>query len=142
IKASANIRSTFMTDYQPDVCKDYKQTGFCGFGDTCKFLHSREDYKAGWQLDKDWQISKGDQNAKNEDGYNGNADVLKDTEHENLPFACFICKQSFKMPIVTNCGHYFCEVCFLKEFKKKSACYICGKDTNGVFKPARNIIKL
>lgn len=22
-------------DYQPDICKDYKETGFCGFGGEC-----------------------------------------------------------------------------------------------------------
>lgn len=35
---SASIRTITLTDFQPDVCKDYKETGFCGFGDTCKFL--------------------------------------------------------------------------------------------------------
>ncbi|KAK9467674.1 hypothetical protein V1512DRAFT_261724 [Lipomyces arxii] len=55
MKASSSIRSTTVTDYQPDVCKDYKLTGFCGYGDSCKFLHMREDYKAGWQLDKEWE---------------------------------------------------------------------------------------
>ncbi|KAJ9104448.1 hypothetical protein QFC21_001943 [Naganishia friedmannii] len=51
-KASSNIRSITVVDYQPDVCKDYKETGFCGYGDSCKFLHDRGDYLAGWQLDK------------------------------------------------------------------------------------------
>ncbi|KAK9459372.1 uncharacterized protein V1516DRAFT_679731 [Lipomyces oligophaga] len=55
LRASSNIRSTTVTDYQPDVCKDYKQTGFCGYGDSCKFVHMRENYKAGWQLDKEWE---------------------------------------------------------------------------------------
>lgn len=31
-----NVRTITVVDYQPDVCKDYKDTGFCGFGDTCK----------------------------------------------------------------------------------------------------------
>ena len=45
--APTNVRAITITDFAPDVCKDYKQTGFCGFGDNCKFLHAREDYKQG-----------------------------------------------------------------------------------------------
>lgn len=33
IRAPTNIRTITVTDFAPDVCKDYKQTGFCGFGD-------------------------------------------------------------------------------------------------------------
>ena len=32
VKAPTNIRTITVTDFAPDVCKDYKQTGFCGFG--------------------------------------------------------------------------------------------------------------
>ena len=39
-------------DYQPDVCKDYKETGFCGYGDACKFVHDRSDYKSGWEIER------------------------------------------------------------------------------------------
>ena len=31
-QASSNIRVTCRFDYQPDICKDYKQTGYCGYG--------------------------------------------------------------------------------------------------------------
>jgi hypothetical protein len=31
-KASGNIRISCRFDYQPDICKDYKETGFCGYG--------------------------------------------------------------------------------------------------------------
>lgn len=33
IKAATNIRTVTTTDFAPDVCKDYKQTGFCGYGE-------------------------------------------------------------------------------------------------------------
>ncbi len=52
LRASANVRMTVRFDYQPDICKDYKETGFCGYGDACKFVHDRSDYKSGWELDK------------------------------------------------------------------------------------------
>ena len=42
-------------DYAPDICKDYKETGFCGFGDSCKFMHDRSDYKFGWQLEREME---------------------------------------------------------------------------------------
>ena len=34
VKAPTNVRYTTVTDFAPDVCKDYKQTGFCGFGES------------------------------------------------------------------------------------------------------------
>lgn len=41
LKAPGNLRATVRWDYQPDLCKDFKETGYCGFGDSCKFLHDR-----------------------------------------------------------------------------------------------------
>ena len=52
MKAPTFLRATSRFDYQPDICKDYKETGFCGYGDNCKFLHDRGDYKSGWQMEK------------------------------------------------------------------------------------------
>ncbi|XP_025266271.1 RING finger protein 113A-like [Camponotus floridanus] len=54
IRASINyLRATVRRDYQPNICKDYKETGICGFGNSCKFLHDRADYKLSWQLERD-----------------------------------------------------------------------------------------
>ena len=55
IRAPAHLRATVRWDYAPDICKDYKETGFCGFGDSCKFLHDRSDYKHGWQLEREME---------------------------------------------------------------------------------------
>ncbi|CAF1032610.1 unnamed protein product [Didymodactylos carnosus] len=54
VRAPAHLRASVRWDYEPDICKDYKETGYCGFGDSCKFLHDSSDYKHGWQLQREW----------------------------------------------------------------------------------------
>merc|ERR1712185_599440 len=56
----SNVRSTMRIEYwgvsgDGGICKDWKETGYCGYGDACKFLHDRSDYKSGWQLEKQWE---------------------------------------------------------------------------------------
>ncbi|OAL22460.1 hypothetical protein AYO22_07018 [Fonsecaea multimorphosa] len=149
VKSSTNVRTITVTDFAPDVCKDYKQTGFCGFGDNCKFLHAREDYKQGWQLDRDWEISTKGKNpaAKTVASANRNAQSKEEDEDEeklleSIPFACIICKKSYTNPIVTKCGHYFCEACALKRFRKDPSCAACGSGTGGVFNVAKKLNRL
>lgn len=128
------IKSTIRTDYQPDICKDYKETGFCGFGDSCKFLHDRTDYKLGWQLDQEY--AKGQYKDEEDDKY-----LIKDSddeEEDGIPLSCCICKESFKDPIVTKCRHFFCSNCADKDCTEK--CFICEKPTSGIFKNASKII--
>ena len=149
VKAPTNIRTITVMDFAPDVCKDYKTTGFCGFGDSCKFLHAREDYKQGWQLDKEWEnVTKGkkvtggtkvasaNRNVEEEDSEDDDAML------EGIPFACIICKEKYKDPIVTKCGHYFCESCALKRYRKDPNCAACGAGTSGVFNVAKGLKKL
>ncbi|KAI5479563.1 cell cycle control protein, Cwf22 [Pseudohyphozyma bogoriensis] len=133
-----NVRTITLVDYQPDVCKDYKETGFCGFGDTCKFLHDRGDYLHGWQLDNQFLSSSaaaGSFMAKQAAREGGGADDDdSDSDNEDLPFACLICRNPFgKEPVVTLCGHYFDSACAIKRFSKTGKCFACGKGTNGVF---------
>jgi len=151
VKAPTNVRTITITDFAPDVCKDYKQTGFCGFGDNCKYLHAREDYKMGWELDRDWEIgTKGKKiqgkvvGSVNNRGGNPEDDeeAADDALLESIPFACFICKEPYKNPIVTKCGHYFCEKCALDRYRKNPACAACGSGTGGVFNGAKHLKKL
>lgn len=85
-KASTNIRTITVTDYTPDVCKDYKQTGFCGFGDNCKFLHAREDYAAGWKLDREWEMSTKGKKPSGTVVASANRDE-KDKDEDGVDFA-------------------------------------------------------
>ena len=52
LRANVHARVSCRFDYQPDICKDYKETGFCGYGDACKFVHDRSDYKGGWEIER------------------------------------------------------------------------------------------
>lgn len=121
LRASAHIRASTRFDYQPDICKDYKETGYCGYGDSCKFMHDRGDYKSGWQLEKEWdeaekarkrKLALGEGADGDDDADQSNED--DDDDDDSLPFACFICRQPFVDPVVTKCKHYFCEHCALK----------------------------
>lgn len=73
VKYSSNLRITCQFDYQPNICKDYKETGYCGYGDSCKFLHDRGDYKSGWQLDREWDALKA---SKKREGPDPNGDKV------------------------------------------------------------------
>ncbi|KAK5118309.1 hypothetical protein LTR62_002822 [Meristemomyces frigidus] len=142
VKAPTNVRTITVTDFAPDVCKDYKQTGFCGFGDNCKYLHIREDFKQGWQLDKEWEKAGKDKKP----GNNSRSDEPDSEEKtlENIPFKCIICKEDYKRPIITKCGHYFCEKCAMTRYmkEKKKGCANCGMDTGGTFNVARKLNEL
>lgn len=130
------IKSSIRTDYQPDICKDYKETGFCGFGDSCKFLHDRSDYKYGWQLDQEW--AKGQYKDEDDDKYLIK-DGDEDEEDDGPPKKCAICEEPFKNPTITKCKHFFCIDCAEKECTEK--CFICQKPTSGIFKNASNLLQ-
>ncbi|CAL1542888.1 unnamed protein product [Lymnaea stagnalis] len=132
LRAPAHLRSTVRWDYQPDICKDYKETGFCGFGDSCKFLHDRSDYKHGWQLER--EMEQGTYGQKDEQNYEISSD------EEDFPFKCFICRNSFKDPVVTKCKHYYCEKCALEHYKKSKRCFVCSEPTGGIFNPAKELM--
>ncbi|KAK7916956.1 pre-mRNA splicing factor cwc24 [Apiospora marii] len=153
IKAPTNIRTVTTTDFAPDVCKDYKQTGFCGFGDNCKYLHAREDYAQGWKLDREWEnVTKGKKNlggtvvaSADRSGRSKDDDDDETTEAamlEKIPFACIICKGPYRSPVVTRCGHYFCEPCALQRYRKDPSCAACGSGTSGVFNNAKKLSQL
>ena len=161
-RASANVRMTYVMDYKPDICKDYKETGYCGYGDACKFVHDRGDYKQGWQLDKDWERKLQEQKEKqaalekmekalNSDGEEVDLNPDDDEEDDEtfdgeIPGECQMCSKSWldvRNPIVTKCKHYFCEACALRNdtAKKEKTCFTCEMPTGGTFNCAKDILK-
>lgn len=132
IRAPEHLRATVRWDYQPDICKDYKETGFCGFGDSCKFLHDRSDYKHGWQIER--ELDEGRYGVYEDENYEVESD------DDEIPFKCFICRQTFRNPVVTKCKHYFCETCALQHYRTTPRCYVCEQQTYGVFNPAKELI--
>mmetsp|Transcript_13126 Transcript_13126/g.21148 ORF Transcript_13126/g.21148 Transcript_13126/m.21148 type:complete len:323 (-) Transcript_13126:878-1846(-) len=151
IRAPTNIRTTCRFDYQPDICKDYKDTGFCGFGDTCIYLHDRGDTMSGWQLEQKWEQEKEQKkrqqerqmeafmNGKDPTAKGGNEndndnDINNGVETDDgLPFACYLCRKAFEDPVVTPCGHYFCQQCLHPHNQgNNNQCPICQRDTHGV----------
>lgn len=97
-------------------------------------MHDRSDYKFGWQLER--EMEDGTYGLDDEDD---NKYVIS-SDDEDLPFKCFICKESFVNPVVTKCKHYFCEKCAIANYKKSQRCFACGKQTNGMFNPAKDLI--
>uniref|UniRef100_A0A3Q0RGY2 Ring finger protein 113A n=1 Tax=Amphilophus citrinellus TaxID=61819 RepID=A0A3Q0RGY2_AMPCI len=116
IRAPEHLRATVRWDYQPDICKDYKETGFCGFGDSCKFLHDRSDYKHGWQIER--ELEEGRYGANDDENYEVSSD-----------------EEDFLFRV-----HYFCEACALQHYRKSKRCYVCDTQTHGVFNPAKELM--
>jgi len=143
IRAPSNVRVISRIDYQPDICKDYKETGYCGFGDNCKFMHDRGDYKSGWQLEREYKEQQDNKRKKlvgeaveEEPSY----EVGKD---DDIPWACLICRKPFTSPVVTKCKHYFCERCALEHNVKDTKCFACSSQTSGIFNtPTAKVMKI
>merc|ERR1712146_510896 len=139
------------------ICKDYKETGYCGYGDSCKFMHDRSDYKQGFHLDREWEAKQkkieDDKKKRWEkrllrraklqaegkepgDDESSSEDEKSDSDDE-LPSSCPNCDLKWEdcssIPIQTQCGHYFCEDCAMTNYAKTPKCLTCDAPTNGIF---------
>jgi RING finger protein 113A len=150
LRANTTIRMTSRFDYQPDVCKDYKETGFCGFGDTCIFMHDRGGDPKASQLEDEWAIKKKEREDEQERAMNkllcqvaGEEEATEEAKQaaDDMPFACFVCRGAFTDPQESVCGHYFCSGCITAHYKKQPSCPVCKKDLGGVFKRPDKLIK-
>lgn len=157
----SNVRSTMRVEYwgvsgDGGICKDYKETGYCGYGDSCKFMHDRGDYKQGFHLDKEWDAKqkKIEEDKKKrwekrtlrraklqaegkEPGEEESSSEEKSDSDDELPRACPECDLKWEdcssIPIVTQCGCHFCEDCAMTNYAKTPKCMKCEAPTNGIF---------
>jgi RING finger protein 113A len=125
-----------MFDYKPDICKDYKQTGYCGYGDACIFLHDRGDYKFGWEIEKDWE----EEQRKKRLGKTDKEKEQVETSKSAISTDCPICSKKFVNPVKSKCGHLFCEECALQYHKEHKKCAVCTLVTDGIFSSASDYL--
>lgn len=85
---------------------------------------------AGWQLDKLAETPRKHVEDASE----------SDSDDEDIPFACLICRKPYTDPVVTRCGHYYCSACAIKRYAKTPKCLACGAPTGGIFNRADKII--
>lgn len=118
-------------DYAREVCKDYKDTGFCGFGDSCKFIHDRGEHEQVTKLNAAWEAFR---DKKSVSSATSSTDLKTDR-------ICGICKVPFteKITILSAipCNHLFCSTCALSSEKTKRRCQVCKAPINGQFKAAK-----
>ena len=88
-------------------------------------------------------VASADRKKQKNNNDDEDADAAEEALLENIPFACIICRGPYSnSPVVTRCGHYFCEGCALKRYRKDPSCAACGAGTNGVFNAAKRLAKL
>jgi RING finger protein 113A len=68
-------------------------------------MHDRGDYKAGWEIERDWQAQQ--EKKKMEEAIREIEGDKKEEVDDGLPFACAICRGPFNCPVETKCMHYF-----------------------------------
>lgn len=139
MRAPTNLRVNCRFDYAPGICKDYKETGYCGFGDSCVFLHDRGDYKSGWELEEEWKKNQLLKQKEIQEGKHCGCHSDEESVEENFE-KCGICGKEIVEGVVTLCGHLFCEKCALERYSNDKTCAVCHKNTKGMFNNAKNVL--
>jgi RING finger protein 113A len=137
---SAYAKVSCVFDYAMPICKDWKTSGTCGYGDNCIYLHDRTDYKNGWELERDYDaaLTAGKDPNAGADDDKGEFYIGSDDDDGNGDgadgAACGICKKALVEPVETVCKHRFCGKCAKKRVVKgKMDCATCGTVINGLF---------
>ncbi|ELP83386.1 RING finger protein 113A, putative [Entamoeba invadens IP1] len=134
---STHFKKNTYFDYQPELCKDYYETGYCGYGDNCKFIHDRSLTKSSLTLEREFDERQKRDAEKSVQEISKKDDVMKkqkieDGAEEAQKKVCPKCKKEYdeeRTIMVMKCGHYICCDCCIGTKK----CPLCDKPTTGVF---------
>lgn len=159
VRQMRNIQHSNGIDYNPSRCKDFHDSGYCAFGNSCIFIHDRTDYKSGHELDLEWEAkvrrkeerrkrrATKKQNGEDLDPEDlsseeeGLEDYEEDLVYGDIDEQCLICGEDYKMPSLLPCGHVFCDSCALQQYKDEKTCFKCGKVTGGIFNDGTKLVK-
>lgn len=102
-RLNSTIKNSCRFDYVLNLCKDWHDSGYCPFGNSCLYLHDRSNVKTGWELEKDfeqaekerWRRINNPDVAKKED----REKLLKTIEQYKPPTECPNCGKDFVSPV-------------------------------------------
>jgi hypothetical protein len=159
VRQLRNIQHSNGIDYNPSRCKDFHDSGYCAFGNSCIFIHDRTDYKSGHELDLEWEekTRRKDERRKRRatkkkngedldpEDLSSEEEGLEDYEEElvygEIDELCLICGEDYKLPSLLPCGHIFCDKCALSHYKYEKTCFKCNKVTGGIFNDGTKLLK-
>jgi RING finger protein 113A len=93
-----------IVDRHKTICKPFKETGYCGYGSTCKYSHDRY------------------------------IETEEDADIYTEATSCAICNKDLEDEVVTECGHSFCSSCAFSRYQVDDRCYTCRRPTHGRFR--------
>lgn len=123
-------------DYNPSICKDFHDSGYCSWGDTCIYAHDRTDYKRGWEIDKEWDEQQTTIKNKHIQVFLSKQ-LGMNNESTKDDGKCGICQLRAVNGVSTECEHLFCERCIVDHYRSAKRCPVCAKTIRGVFTDAR-----
>lgn len=158
VRSLNTIKHTNTIDYNPSRCKDFFEAGYCVFGNSCIFVHDRNDYKFGWEEERDWdqkQKRKMDRRQRRleaaEEGRDDDVSMSTDDEeidaneepakYGHIDAKCLICGGQYVNPTLLDCGHIFCSGCAQKQYISTAKCFKCSKKNQGIFNSGAKILE-
>lgn len=135
IQAPSHLRATCRFDYSYGLCKDWKISGYCGYGDSCIFVHDRSELKTGWELEKEWEKEQEEKRKRALEQIERKAEEEAEEKPEEKIKGCEKCGQTVE--VSTICKHLFCYKCSIELMMKSTKCYVCKKDTKGIVNDLR-----